>query len=64
MKQSDFYGIESPKTESFSGGEFCLVVQTLHSGGGNHSFGPELIENEAPASLPLSPIACDGGGPI
>ena len=40
--------VESPKTKSFSGGQFCFVVETLHSGGGNHSFCPEPIENEAP----------------
>jgi hypothetical protein len=53
MKQSDFYGIESPKTESFSGGQFCFVVQTCRQAMGGFHTSTKSVLGIVPYSKPV-----------
>ena len=48
MIQSDFRTPIRPKTEGFSGGQFCLGVETLHNTTGKLPPGPEPVEQQRP----------------
>ena len=49
MIQSDFNAVVSAKAEGFSGGQFCLDVETLHDTAGELAFGAKPIEQEGAA---------------
>jgi hypothetical protein len=39
-----------PKTEGFSGSEFCFVVETLDNGTGKLSFGAKPVQQQGPVT--------------
>src|SRR5437667_11224363 len=46
MKQRDFRRLEFTEPIRLSGGEFCLVVETLDGSGGNSALSLEPIQDE------------------
>lgn len=42
--QGDFHAMKCPKTKGFSGGQFCLGIESLHDSAGELPFGPEPVE--------------------
>ena len=48
MIQGNFSAAEGPKTEGFSGGQFCFGVEALHNTAGKLPFGAEPVEQQRP----------------
>ncbi|WP_419594382.1 hypothetical protein, partial [Thiolapillus sp.] len=48
MIQGDFRVPVRPKTEGFSGGQFCLGIETLHNTNGKLPLDPEPVEQQRP----------------